>query len=150
LATSGARGGACCRGAGDTAPRAQPASTAVGRANWPKLDHRTRLDQDTSSSPTVICERGGGGSSPPSDRFPRRTVMRDCLYAGARLPAFLGCAGLDLPPAAAAPDDSSVSAVSKTRNNGPLRFRRVYAPARREQEWWPRGSDRYVPVEGEE
>ncbi|HEY1598990.1 MAG TPA: hypothetical protein VGG64_05280 [Pirellulales bacterium] len=31
----------------------------------------------------------------------------------------------------------------------PLRFRRVYAPAERVQEW-PRGSTRYVPVDGEE
>ncbi len=47
-------------------------------------------------------------------------------------------------PAEPAPRDDQPQAAS-----GPLRFRRIYAPAERVQDW-PRGTSRYVPVEGEE
>ena len=59
---------------------------------------------------------------------------------------------LAAPVVAEPPDESSPrDALGRaTGTRALLRFRRVYAPAQREEEWWPRGSARYVPVEAAE
>ena len=69
-----------------------------------------------------------------------RAIRLVFLIGAALVPQFATAAQ----PAEAAPRKSQAPATSS-----PLRFRRIYAPAERVQDW-PRGTARYVPVEGEE
>jgi len=76
-----------------------------------------------------------------------------CAAAGLALASLLAPrAWADDPPlAAVAPaiDSMERSAGSAADKPEPLRFRRIFAPAGRVQDW-PRGQARYVPVDGEE